>query len=73
VRAALAAQTYIRPDTTRPKVPHANQHRGEFWADRLELMEIPDFLGVDMRGGCILNNRVTLCLKSGDHLNHHPA
>ena len=48
----------------------ANQHRGKLGADRLELMEIPDFLGVDMRGGCILNNRIAIGLKSGDHLNH---
>src|ERR1700688_1121414 len=27
----------------------ANQHRGKLRADRLELMEILDFLGVDMR------------------------
>src|ERR1700738_3217209 len=35
----------------------ANQHRGKLRADRLELMEILDFLGVDMRCCFILNNR----------------
>src|SRR5258707_4376100 len=48
----------------------ANQHRGKLRTDRLELMEILDFLGVDMRRCFILNNRVALRFKSGDHLNH---
>src|ERR1700719_5661 len=48
----------------------ANQHRGKLRTDRLELMEILDLLGVEMRRCFILDNRVALCLKSGDHLNH---
>src|SRR3981189_567445 len=48
----------------------ANQHRGKLRTDRLELIEILDFLGVDMRRCFILNNRVALRFKSGDHLNH---
>src|SRR6202030_4558732 len=48
----------------------ANQHRGKLRADRLELMEILDFLGVDMRRCFILNNGVALRLKRGDHLNY---
>src|SRR3984893_12490624 len=48
----------------------ANQHRGKLRTDRLELMENLDLLGVEMRRCFILGNRVALCLKSGDHLNH---
>src|SRR3981189_1382043 len=48
----------------------ANQHRGKLRTDRLELIEILDFLGVDMRRCFILNNRVALRFKSADHLNH---
>jgi hypothetical protein len=48
----------------------ANQHRGKLRTDRLELMEILDFLGVDMRRSFVLNNRVALRFKRGDHLNH---
>src|SRR5258708_14329749 len=48
----------------------ANQHRGKLRTDRLELMEILDFLCVDIRRCFILNNRVALRFKSGDHLNH---
>jgi len=49
----------------------ANQHSGKLRADRLELMEGLDLLGVDMRRCFILNNGVALRLKSGDHLNNH--
>ena len=48
----------------------ADQHRGKLRADRLELMEILDLLGVDMRRCFILSNGVALRLKSCDHLNY---
>src|SRR5262249_12772280 len=48
----------------------ANQHSGKLRADRLELMEGLDLLGVDMRRWFLLNNGVALRLESGDHLNN---
>src|SRR5215831_9006883 len=45
----------------------ANQHRRKLRTDRLELIKIVVFLCVDMRRCFILNNRVALRFKSGDH------
>jgi hypothetical protein len=47
----------------------ANQHRGKLGADRFELVEILDFLGVAMRRCFIIDDRVALRFKRGDHFN----